>query len=199
MTKDLSKSSANHDFSVGSGQAAITGSLTGVVPAHLLSEGEQIILAVKPSLWFVLFYSAPLIAIVMVLLIMLRFFPLINQSSEICRYAYQVAAVAVGLQLIVAILQWMGRLYVLTDRRVIRIKGIFNIDIFEAPLVKIQNTYMTFALHERLFALGTILIATAGTAGIEAAWQNIHQPLEVHELIRSAIQEARRRWPSDHL
>jgi uncharacterized membrane protein YdbT with pleckstrin-like domain len=104
-------------------------------------------------------------------------------------------AVIIFVQLLAAVLQWTSRLYVLTDRRVMRIKGILNIDIFECPLVKIQNTYMTLSWYERIFGLGTILFATAGTAGLEAAWQNINQPLEVHELIRKAIFEAQRRNP----
>jgi uncharacterized membrane protein YdbT with pleckstrin-like domain len=181
----------NH-LSVGAGQATIAGSLTGVIPSHLVDEGEQIIFAVKPSLWFIFFYPARVIALVAAALVASRYYP--HLSEQVSRYIMQIGAVIIFLQLLFAFLEWVSRLYVLTDRRVMRIRGIFNIDIFEAPLVKIQNTYLTFALHERLFGLGTILIATAGTAWIEASWLNVNQPRELHERLRAAIREAHRRW-----
>lgn len=185
-----------HSFHFGANPATVTSSLTGAVPAHLLNDGEQIILAIKPSLWFVLFHSAPLILIMFTFLIGLRYFFTVESLGGWSQTIHQGAAVIIFIQLLAAVLQWTSRLYVLTDRRVMRIKGILNIDIFECPLVKIQNTYMTLAWYERIFGLGTILFATAGTAGLEAAWQNINQPLEVHELIRKAIFEAQGRNPS---
>jgi len=185
---------------VGAGQATIAGSLSGVVPAHLVEEGETIIFAIKPSVWFIIFYSAKMIILVVAILLAilngLKYFP--DAPYWIGRFASQIAAAVIFIQLVMAVLEWISRLYVLTDRRVIRIKGIFNIDVFEAPLIKIQNTYLTFALHERVVGIGTILIATAGTAGIEASWQNINQPLEVHEQVRAAIREAHRRWPNGY-
>jgi uncharacterized membrane protein YdbT with pleckstrin-like domain len=185
-----------HPLSVGAGQATIAGSLSGVIPAHLIDEGEQIIFAIKPSLWFILFYYAKMIGLVIAVFIAINYFPYV--PSLFSQYVSQIAAALICLQLVIAVLEWISRLYVLTDRRVIRIKGILNVDIFEAPLVKIQNTYLTFALHERVVGIGTILIATAGTAGIEASWQNINQPLEVHEQVRAAIREAHRRWSNSN-
>jgi uncharacterized membrane protein YdbT with pleckstrin-like domain len=185
-------------FKMGAGQVTIAGSLSGVVPAHLVEEGEQILFAIKPSIWFIIFYSAKVVLLVLALLFVtlntLKYYA--DAPYWLPRYASQIAAIVIFFQLVIAVLEWVSRLYVLTDRRVIRIKGVFNIDVFEAPLVKIQNTYLTFALHERLVSVGTILFATAGTAGIEASWQNINQPLEVHERIRAAIREAHRRWPN---
>ena len=183
---------SDHPLSVGAGQATLVGSLSGVVPAHLVSEGEQIIFAVKPSLWFIVFYSAKTVAVILALVIALSYFPYLR--SQDYTYVLKIATALIFLQIFFAVLEWISRLYVLTDRRVIRIRGFFTIDIFEAPLVKIQNTYLIFTIHERVVGLGSILFATAGTGGIEASWQNVNQPLETHELIRSAIRDAHRRW-----
>jgi uncharacterized membrane protein YdbT with pleckstrin-like domain len=166
------------------------------VPAHLISEDEHIILAIKPSLWFIVFHSAPLIIILGVFLLGLRTFFLSEVFDSWSRTIHQVAALAILVQLVVSTLQWVSRLYVLTDRRILRVRGIFNVEVFECPLIKIQNTYLTLAWYERLLSLGSIYFTTAGTAGIEASWQNINQPLEVHELIRSAIRDAHSRWPN---
>ena len=185
-------------LTVGAGQATIAGSIAGTVPAHLINEGEQIILAIKPSLWFIVFHSVPLIIILGLFLIGLRTFFPADVFDSWSRTIHQIVALAILVQLVVSTLQWISRLYVLTDRRILRIRGIINIEIFECPLIKIQNTYLTLAWYERLLSLGSIFFATAGTAGVEASWMNINQPLEVHELIRSAIRDAHARWPNGH-
>ena len=169
-------------------------SLVGVVPEHLLDKGEIVILAVKPSLWFILFRSARVLLLVFALLLLM---PYLQNAFDVfdnvsMNHLYQIAAIIVVFQATIAFLQWLSRLYVLTNRRIMRIKGVLHIDVFEAPLTRIQNTYMTFALHERLIGLGSIRFATAGTGLIEASWLNIYNPLEVHEIIRRAIQQAQR-------
>ena len=166
-------------------------SLVGVVPEKLIDEGEIVILAIKPSLWFILFYSAKVIVVVVALLAALRHLPIQDWIEVYYRLIYQAAAAVLILQLAMAFLQWLSRLYVLTNRRVIRVRGIFTIDIFETQLSRIQNTFMTLAIHERILGLGSIQFATAGTALIEATWQSVNHPLEVHELIRKAIRQGK--------
>jgi len=161
-----------------------------VVPEHLLSGGEIVLLAIKPSLLFVLFRSFRWVVMVTILAV-----PAYSLADRVgwlhARGLVQVAAGLVVLRLGFALLQWVSRLYVLTNRRVMRIRGIFNVDIFECPLEKIQNTFLTLGLHERIFRLGSIAFATAGTGGVEAVWENIAHPLEVHERVRDAIRRAR--------
>ena len=162
-----------------------------VIPAHLLGGGEVVILAIKPSLWFILFVSARgLILIALALLLALQvpnwIWPFALSGAALVKVSLALAA----LRLAVAVLQWVSRLYVLTNRRVMRIRGIFNVDLFECPLIKIQNTFLTLALYERLCRLGSIHFATAGTGQIEATWQHIAHPLEAHEQVRDAITRA---------
>ncbi len=163
--------------------------LVGVVPEHLLDEGEIVILAIKPSLWFIFFHSAKIILSVFVLMLIMPFLREKIGFSLSNRVICQVAGAIILLQLTISTLQWLSRLYVLTNRRVMRIRGVFTIDVFEAHLTKIQNTYLTLAIHERFLGLGSIQFATAGSGGIEATWMNINAPLEVHELIRRAIRQ----------
>lgn len=161
------------------------------VPAALIQDGEQIVLAIKPSLVFILLVSLPTIlglAVVMGVAYMLySTFPGIPMTTvtEIC-------AAGVLLRVVVAAMQWLARLYVLTDRRVIRVKGVLNVDIFECPLTRIQNTYLSLTLSERIFVLGTIYFATAGTAGMAAAWLMIARPREVHEIVITWVHRAQR-------
>ena len=90
-----------------------------------------------------------------------------------------------------AILEWASRLYILTNRRVMRIRGVFNVNLFECSLLKIENTDVTLSWFERLFGLGTVSFATAGTGPYETSWTCVARPLEVHEQVRAAINRAR--------
>jgi len=165
-----------------------------LVPAHLLDGGEIIILAIKPSLWFIVFTSIRWLAAMVVVILLSGWLGgwlggrLHFSSTLIVQGAAVLAAARVGL----AVLQWVSRLYVLTNRRIMRLTGILNVDLFECPLTKIQNTYLTLAWYERLTGVGTISFATAGTGGVEASWLNVNNPLELHERVRSAIHRAQK-------
>ncbi len=158
-----------------------------LLPAQLLGGDEIVIFAVKPSLWFVLFTSARWL-IAMALVIGLSGW---LDTAGMSRALVVKAALALGgARLGFALLQWVSRLYVLTNRRIMRLRGIFNVDLFECQLTKIQNTYLTMTWYERLAGLGSISFATAGTGGVEASWTDVNNPLEVHERVRSAIHRA---------
>ncbi len=162
-----------------------------LLPAHLLDGDEIVILAIKPSLWFGVVVSFRwVIACILAVLAagwLSRLLPAVN-TPLILKGAVVLAACRIG----VAVLQWVSRLYVLTNRRIMRLTGVLNVDLFECPLTKIQNTYLTLSWYERLTRLGTISFATAGTGGIEASWINVNTPLELHERVRSAIHRAQR-------
>ncbi|NLX23891.1 MAG: PH domain-containing protein [Phycisphaerae bacterium] len=161
-----------------------------LLPAHLLDGDEVVILAIKPSLWFVLFLSARWLAVMAVMVVLATWSELRlpwGDGATVVQAAVALGAARVGF----ALLQWVARLYVLTNRRILRLRGILNIDLFECPLNRIQNTCLTLAWYERLAGLGSIAFATAGTDAYEASWMNVNHPLEVHEQIRAAIDRAR--------
>ncbi|MFH1418620.1 MAG: PH domain-containing protein [Planctomycetota bacterium] len=164
-----------------------------LVPAHLLDGGEVVHFAIKPSPWFVVLVSLRwlLVAIVLGLAALQDFFPQQYRGNM-----YQLAAGVAGVRLAWAILEWVSRLYVLTNKRVMRIRGVFNVELFECALDRLQNTYGTFSLPERLTRVGTISVQTAaagGGPGGTASWRIVSRPLEVHEQLRDAIRRARNR------
>lgn len=161
-----------------------------LVPGQLLDGGEIVILAIKPSLWFIVFNSFRAVAVLAVVVAALLWFspPWPWLAPKL------VVQTAIGLALlrvVIASLQWVSRLYVLTNRRLMRIRGILNVDLFECQLARIQNTFMRFNWYERVVRLGTIDITTAGTGLVEARWENVPRPLEVHEELRKAINAAK--------
>ena len=173
------------------GDAVTTYAPRDLVPARLLDGGETVLLAIKPSLWFVAFNSFRWILILSLVVVGVLWMSPGWQPVE-PRLLIQTAIGFMVLRLAVATLQWVSRLYVLTNRRIMRIRGVFNVDIFEANLTRIQNTYLRLNWYERVFRLGTIDISTAGTGSVEASWENVPRPLEVHEAIRRATSSVKR-------
>jgi len=89
-----------------------------------------------------------------------------------------------------AVLQWIGRLYVLTDLRILRLSGTFNIEIFDCPLRKVARCELAGSLKEHVLRLGSVEIAPM----IRSAPGDVanHRPsAEVHARIVAAIHRAR--------
>ncbi|NLF31955.1 MAG: PH domain-containing protein [Planctomycetes bacterium] len=161
-----------------------------VVPARLIQEGEEIVLALKPSGLFILLISAPFTIAVIVLAVGAYLIDSIGLAQLPLQSLALVCLAAIALRLVVAFLQWVSRIYVLTNRRILRVRGVLNIDVFECALHRIQHTSLVLPLSERIFAIGTLVFATAGTALPEAAWVMIARPSEVHEIVVEYIRRA---------
>jgi hypothetical protein len=163
-----------------------------ILPAELLQPSEMIILLLKPSPLFIVL--APLRTLVVLLVLTLAALAANAQLGlDVARRDIILAGIAlIGLRLFWQFLEWLSRVYVLTDQRVIRVRGVLRVSVFESRLEQIQHTDTVFSIRERIFALGTITFATAGTAVAEAAWVMIARPLEVHQIVIRTIRRYRR-------
>src|SRR5262245_46491126 len=92
----------------------------GLVPAQLLDGGEIIILALKPSLWFVPIVSLRWLALAVLLFACAQWSGLAGYSWTLIQVALIIAFGRLGY----AMLQWASRSYYLTNRRVMRIRGV---------------------------------------------------------------------------
>jgi uncharacterized membrane protein YdbT with pleckstrin-like domain len=91
-------------------------------------------------------------------------------------------------RLVWALLVWASHVYILTNLRVLTVKGVINKHMFQAPLRKIQNTELYRPLIQRIFGTGTIGFSTAAASGmIESTWVMIARPIPTHEQIVAAI------------
>ncbi len=164
--------------------------INDMIPDDLLSEDEQVVFAIKPSLWYIVFNSVGTVLLAtlttIAVLAACAIFPLGTLGGKII----QGCGIAVLGRVGFAFLQWVSRTYVLTDRRVIRIRGVFTIDIFQCALVKVQNTFLDISLIQQFLNLGNISFTTAGTGQIEAMWRHVKDPLKVHHQLISAMNNA---------
>jgi hypothetical protein len=166
-----------------------------LLPEQLLQGGEVIILLIKPSPWYIVLESLRFLVITAVLLagaLVATGSGWLSEQLSISKLDLVLLAIAIaGARLVWQFLEWLSRVYVLTDQRVIRIMGFFRVQVFETQLKKIQHTVTLFSIRERFFALGTIGFATAGTDTVEATWRMVAKPLEVHRVVVETLNRYR--------
>ena len=154
---------------------------------HIIQDGELILLVLKPSLWFILLSSLWFIGGVLLLLFAII---LLDVPGKPFRYI-EAAVFLIAGRVMWAVLQWMGRLYILTDMRILRLSGVFNINIFACPLRKVARTRVLRSMRERLLRLGSIEITPADDHGPPGTWQTVARPHQVHDQITAAINRAK--------
>ncbi len=162
-----------------------------LVPANLLADGEIVILAIKPSNWFALVASLPVLAAAAVVAAAAygvnRYQPATPEQV-----IFSFAAVAAVGRLALGCWQWLGRTYVLTNLRVVCVRGLLNVNVTAAPLSRVRTAVLAPALPERLLGLGSIYCLADPDAQAAVSWNTIANPHQVHEIHDEAIRRARR-------
>ncbi len=187
-----------HASEGGSAAAAVPGtrssSLAALLSGQVLRDGEVVLLVRKPSLWFILFQSLRFTAAVVAALLAARIvgdrFGMMGFSQKFV--LLETAIFLTAGRVMYAIMQWMGRLYVLTDQRVIRLAGLFTVDLFDCPLRRIAGTEVSANFRERIVGLGTIHIHPRDSAEDcnVGSWQTVADPEDVNAQIQAAIHRA---------
>ena len=165
---------------------AVISSLATLLTRHILRDGEIVLLILKPSLWMIFFNVLPAAAAALIVML----------STLLWAPHHVHVGVEAGLMLIAcwaawAVLNWAGRLYLLTDMRIVRIAGIFTPEIHDIPLRKVARTRLVAGFRERLWRLGSIEIIPESDQWPWSVWQTIPGPAKVHETIRRAISRAK--------
>lgn len=163
-----------------------------MIPAELLQPGEIIILLLKPHPLYILL--APLKTLT-ILLLLTTLGVMLARDAEAYDTAQNIV-VAGGLLIVARLfwqfLEWLSRVYVMTDQRIIAVAGVLRVRVFETPLSHITHSELLFSLRERFFALGTLGFYTAGSAVAEAYWVMVGKPLEVHAKVVQTLKRYRR-------
>ena len=158
-----------------------------MLPSQLLQGGELIILLLKPSPWYIVLAPLRTLVVIAALTTAAVYLNDIVPLGVPSRDLVLVGVALIGARLFWQFLEWLSRAYVLTDQRMIAVAGVLRISIVEARLTQIQHTRLEFGVRERLFNLGSIAFATAGTAFHEAWWDMIADPLDVHRVVVNTL------------
>lgn len=172
----------------GTANADVTQALSRI-PGGVVDGGEMVLLAIKPSMWRPLFESGWWLAFTA--LAAVAIVSLAQPIPGLSIAASLQIALAVGFgRLALAILRWVPRWYVLTNRRVLDIAGIREPRIWSCPLIEVRNTYLAASTAENLAGVGTVTFVTEHAHLPPRLWKSINQPQEVHARIRRAIEHA---------
>jgi Bacterial PH domain len=169
---------------IAASRATSLGTLLG---SHVLRDGELVLLILKPSLWFIVFNS---LAFTLVTAFLAAALALIDHRMHDYFY-FEAGLFVIAGRFMWSMLEWMGRLYILTDQRVLRITGIFSVEVFDCPLRKVVRARMVSTSREKVVGVGSIEIIPADEAIPSAIWQTIAKPKEILERLRAAITRAK--------
>jgi len=71
-----------------------------------------------------------------------------------------------GVMLTWRVLQWLVKVYVVTNRRVARVAGVLNKNVKDSSLEKVNDVVLTQSLFGRALGYGNVEILTASESGI---------------------------------
>lgn len=165
-------------------------SLAALLTRHILHDGEIVILLIKPSWWFIVLHSLRFIAATLIVMIAAQVYrQLLPPRTPF--YITWTGMILISGRLMVGAMQWMARYYVLTDLRILRLQGVFAVDIFDCALRQVARVRRVTTTRERLLGLGTLEIIPLKEESPIGLWQTIARPRQVYQTIIQAINRAK--------
>jgi len=163
-----------------------------IISPSLLLPAEVVLFELKPSLWYVVLASLPIAAAgvaVAALALAIEGLPMPYRHLGIVLGMW-----IIGLRVAVALFQWLGRTYVLTDRRILVQTGVFDAKVEALALERVESTFVAQAVFQRLLGIGTIFFrTTTDSGGVSMAWEHVRRPGEVHAHVVAQIDRWKRR------
>ncbi len=142
----------------------------------LLGDREQVLLVTRQH-WFMLFRSILLELIFMVVLIVgVTVIITMLQSALPLFLGYLVILIPL-VSLFKDFLDWKNRMYIITNRRVMQISGVFNKSVTDSSLEKVNDVKMNQSFWGRMFNFGDIEILTASELGANL-FRMIGEPIQ---------------------
>jgi len=139
----------------------------------MLGQNERIVLATRQH-WFVLFSNILLEILLVVLLVVgVSAAAVVNPLAG---FGFVLVLVPL-IGMLRDILIWRNREYIVTNRRVIQISGVFSKDVVDSSLEKVNDVKMSQSMFGRMFDYGDVEILTASEMGINL-FQRIGDPVK---------------------
>lgn len=173
----------------GCGQT-VQGEVVGVAArrnhSEVLHDNEIVIMMVRPSLWYV-----PAISMRVTVIVLLAAFLMIRTgwAGPIFdgRSLWAVAGILVAVRWVYALINWLSQLYLLTNHRIVVIRGATNVEIFQVGLCRITETRLSQTPLQRILAAGNIGFATGGEILPQSVWLWVGNAPRVHQQILQTL------------
>ncbi|MEP6925254.1 MAG: PH domain-containing protein [Pyrinomonadaceae bacterium] len=160
---------------------------------NLLGEDEQIIFVTRQH-WLILLseiFSEGILTIVTLILISLVYwfwFP--NPLILLCYFLLLLPLSSIARDVLI----WRNRRFIVTNWRVMKIAGIFNKDVTDSSLEKVNDVKLEQSFVGRLLNYGNIEILTASESGINKfSW--IGQPIRLKKAMLNAKEQLEQGHP----
>jgi len=168
----------------------------------MLGEHERII-SVTRQHWFLL-VSSILLEIIAIIVIL----GAAVTTGVLAPRGYTLIITVVGFALLLIpivsmvkdILKWTNHEYVITNRRVIQIEGVFNKSVSDSSLEKVNDVKLTQSALGRVFDYGDVEILTASEIGMNLM-QKIESPVRFKTAMlnaKQALEDGEARLGFDH-
>jgi dephospho-CoA kinase len=162
--------------------------LRGILRRYVPAD-EHVVLWLHPSAWFILLRSVWVVVFVVLLVLGVRYAAGVVDLPRVVEWAAWIGVVVVAGAVVWQTLEWLSRLYVLTDKRMLAVAGVVRQSVTDVPLRNVRNVVVVRGLMDRVLGLGTLGASTAGTAGYEVVWVELDRPTEVMRAVRKAVDE----------
>ena len=143
----------------------------------LMGEHEKMLLVARQH-WFVLFRT--IVAEILIILILVALGIIVSvvypPAALLAPVIGLILALFPAVGMLRDILIWYNRQYIVTNRRVIQISGVFNKNVVDSSLEKVNDVKMSQSFLGRLFDYGNVEILTASELGINQ-FQRIGDPV----------------------
>jgi len=158
----------------------------------LLAEGETIVLSIKPSRWFVLLASLPMLVVAGVAAGAVTLAGDLWSLPGDPRAVQGLCGLAVLVRLALAVGQWTSLQYLLTTHRMIRLRGLSRQNVFEVDLRQLRSASPAPAtLAERLLRVGNVTFIGESGRALEVQWASVAGPGEICRIVNETITKAR--------
>jgi len=173
-----------------------------LIPRKFLSSDERIVFESRPSAWLYMKSGALafLIAVLAGAVFAWEWIPdapdlpvlsdaLAEENGEIIRWVFAAVAFIAFLFFVAKWLSWGSTVYVATDERIIKQKGILNKTYVDIPVTMIANIDMAQSLGKRYMGYGTLIFSTQGLGGRKAdmVWDGVPGPMTVRRKLQEVM------------
>jgi uncharacterized membrane protein YdbT with pleckstrin-like domain len=153
---------------------------------EMLGKNERILLITRQH-WFILFSNIALEILLIILLIGGTIALTAMTANPLLSIGFVLVLVPLA-GMVRDFLIWYNRQYVVTNRRVIQITGVFSKDVRDSSLEKVNDVKMNQSFLGRLFDYGDIEILTASETGADV-FRRIGDPVK----FKTAMLDAKER------
>ncbi len=163
---------------------------------RMLGQNERILLTTRQH-WFVVFRAILLEMVVIVLAIIAAGAAATSLVPLIGPFALLVAAVVMLLiifpiiTLVYDVINWYNRQYLVTTRRVMQVSGIFNKNVIDSSLEKVNDVKLSQSVFGRVFGYGDVEILTASELGVNL-FRRIEDPIRFKTAMLNAKEQLER-------